>query len=428
MSQEPLVTKPASGLWTDAYPELGRGPISLDDCVSETFYDKEIEHVFRKTWLYMGRIEQLPRPGSYFTRELAFANTSLIIVRGKDDVVRALHNICPHRGNKLVWKDDPFQETQGTAPLLFCRFHGWRYDLDGSLIAPSRKDLLLDFDADSCRIPAVHCEVWEGFIFINFDPNNTVPLREFLGELAHGIEGYPFEGPHQVYRFRAELQCNWKIFMDGFAESYHGPYLHASSFGNLTAAAKAVLDAPNPFTDALAYQLKGPHRMFSFAGEPSRKSDYSKPIECIMEASAAGPWDKKIDTGTLPPCLNPTRSPRYGFDSFQFFPNFVLIFGASGFTTHTHWPTGPHSHIIEVEMFYRPPTTHKERLGQELTVTLLNDIILEDASPLEGMQAMLNSGALQEFHLNDEEILIRHLHKVVRDHVEAGERNKENGP
>ncbi len=194
----------------------------------------------------------------------------------------------------------------------------------------------------------------------------------------------------QVYEFKAELQCNWKIFVDSFAESYHGPYLHASTFGNLTAEPKAALDAPNPFTDALAYQLKGPHRMFSFAGEPSRKTPYSKPIECVMEASAAGPWNKRTDRAPMPPGLNPTRAEKYGFDSFQFFPNFVLIFGASGFTTHTHWPTGPHSHIFEVEMFYQPPTTHKERLGQELTVTFLNDIILEDASPCEGMQAMLN--------------------------------------
>ncbi len=213
----------------------------------------------------------MPKSGSYFTRELRFLNTSIIIVRGKDDVIRAFHNICPHRGNKMLWEDDPFQEVPGRAPLLYCRFHGWRYKLDGSLHSATRKDLLLDFDADSCRVPAIQCEVWEGFIFINLNPHNTEPVRSFLGELAHGIEGYPFAGPHQVYRFKAELQCNWKIFVDGFAESYHGPYLHASSFGTLTAEAKEALDKPNPFTDALAYQLKGPHRMFSFAGEPSQK-------------------------------------------------------------------------------------------------------------------------------------------------------------
>lgn len=427
MDQDPIVTKPASGYWHDAYPELGRGPVSLEDCVSEAFYAKEIEHVFKKSWLYVGRVEQVEKPGSYFTKEMAFADTSIIIVRGKDEVVRAFHNVCPHRGNKMVWQDDPFQESEGKAPIMYCRFHGWRFDLEGNLIAPTRKDLLLDFDGSKCKVPSIQCEVWEGFIFINLNPDNTESLRDFLGELAHGLEGYPFAGPHQVYKFKAELQCNWKIFMDGFAESYHGPYLHAASFGNLTAAAKAALESANPFTDALAFQLKGPHRMFSFAGEPSRKSEYSKPIECVMEAGAAGPWNKKPLAGPMPKGLNPTRSDRYGFDSFQFFPNFVLIFSASGFTIHAHWPTGPHSHIVEVDMYFRPPTTHKERLGQELTVTFLNDIVLEDASPLEGMQAMLNSRAVKEYHLNDEEILVRHLHKTVTDWVEAGEKQKGEG-
>ena len=265
--------------------------------------------------------------------------------------------------------------------------------------------------------------MWEGFIFINLNPNNTEPLRAFLGELAHGIEGYPFDGPHQVYRFKAELQCNWKIFVDSFAESYHGPYLHASSFGNFTAEAKEALDKPNPFTDALAYQLKGPHRMFSFSGEPSRKTPYSKPIECVMEASAAGPWNKRTDRGP-----DAARNQPHAFGEVRFRLVPVLpqlrddLRRVRVSRTHTHWPTGPHSHIFEVEMFYQPPKTHKERLGQELTVTFLNDIILEDASPSEGLQAMLNSGALTHFTMNDEEILLRHLHKVVGDYVEAGEK------
>ncbi len=422
MSEQPLVAKPESGFWTDAYPELGRGPISLEDSVCPAFYEKEKAHVFKKNWLYVGRIEQLPDSGSYFTRELAVLDTSILIVRGKDDVVRAFHNICPHRGNKLMWQDDPFKEVHGAAPVLYCRFHGWTYRHDGSLIKPTRNDLLLDFDASQCSVPMIQCEVWQGFIFINLNRDNRQSVREFLGSFAEGIEGYPFERPFQVYKFKAELQCNWKIFMDGFAESYHGPYLHAGSFGALTEVAK--LDAPNPYTDALAFDIQGPHRMFSFAGEPSKETPFSRPIERLTQSSPAGPWNKKNDFGPLPKGLNPTRSDSYGFDSFQFFPNFVLIFSSSGFTTHAHWPTGPHSHIIEVDMYYRPPSTHRERIGQELTVSFLNDVILEDASPLEGMQAMLNSGALKQFHANDEEILVRHLHKVVQECVANGERGK----
>src|SRR6187401_2184646 len=157
MQCEPLVTKPASGFWTDAYPELGRGPISLHDSVCPHFYAQEREHVFKKNWLYVARVEELPKPGSYLTRELAVLETSVLLVRGKDDVVRAFHNMCPHRGNKMVWQDDPFRETRGSAPVLYCRFHGWRYALDGSLIAPSRRDLLLDFDASQCHLAAIRC-------------------------------------------------------------------------------------------------------------------------------------------------------------------------------------------------------------------------------------------------------------------------------
>jgi phenylpropionate dioxygenase-like ring-hydroxylating dioxygenase large terminal subunit len=422
MSDEPLVKKPQSGFWHDAYPELGRGPISMHDSVCPEFYQKEKQFIFKQHWLYVGRTEQLPRKGSYFTRELAVLDTSVILVRDAQDVIRAFHNICPHRGNKLVWQDDPFQETQGAVPLFYCRFHGWRYNLDGTLIKPSREDLLLEIDKSTCSVPAIQCEVWEGFIFINLNRDNTESVRDFLGEFAAGLEGYPFARPHQVYKFKAELQCNWKIFMDGFAESYHGAYLHAGSFGALTEVAKA--DTANPYTDALAFQIAGLHRMFSFAGEPSRQTPFSRPIECLTEASPAGPWNKKGDNGPRPMGLNPTRAENYGFDSFQFFPNFVVIFSSSGFTTHAHWPTGPHSHMFELDMYFRPPTSHRERIAQELTVSFLNDIVLEDVSPLEGMQAMLNSGAISEFYANDEEILVRHLHKTVQDVVAAGEQKQ----
>lgn len=418
MKREPIVTKPASGYWIDAYPELDKGPLSLEDSVSTEFYDKEREHIFKKTWLYVGRVEQLPKKGSYFTRELTVLETSVLLVRGKDDVIRAFHNMCAHRGNKLVWNEDPFEETQGNLPLLYCKFHGWRYNLDGSLIATTRKELLYDFDASKCGLASIQCEIWQGFIFINLNSDNTEPLRSFLGELAHGLEGYPFAELTKSYAFKAELNCNWKIFMDGFAEGYHTPYLHGSALRNLEDAGNEV---SNPLADSLAIQLKGLHRMISWAGSPAEKSKYSTPTECLVEAGATGLWNK-VDLGALPEGINPSRSLHWGVDSFQFFPNFVLVFWSSGcYTTHAHWPTGPHSHRFELVIYFREPQSCKERLGQEMTVNFLNDVILQDISPLEGMQAMLNGRGIKEFHANDEELLVRHLHKVVATYVSAGE-------
>ena len=356
MSHNSLVTKPASGHWTDAYPELGRGPVSLEDCVSEEFYEKEREHVFKKTWLYMGRVERVPKSGSYFTRELKFLNTSIIIVRGKDDVIRAFHNICPHRGNKMLWEDDPFQEVQGRAPLLYCRFHGWRYKLDGSLHSATRKDLLLDFDADSCRVPAIQCEVWEGFIFVNLNPaQHRVGARHSSASWPTASRAIPSRGRTRSTDSRPNCSATGRSSSTASRRATTGRICTPHPSAPSPRRPEEAFDQPNPFTDALAYQLKGPHRMFSFSGEPSQKTPYSKPIECVMEASAAGPWNKRDRSRSDAVGLNPTRSEKYGFDSYQFFPNFVLIFGASGFTVHTHWPTGPHSHIFETEMYYQPP-------------------------------------------------------------------------
>lgn len=416
MNSEPRVVKPASGFWSDAYPELGTGPISLEDSICPQFYERERDRVFGKSWLYMGRIEQLPRRGSYFTRELAVVGTSVLLVRGQDDVVRAFHNMCAHRGNKLVWKDTPGKETKGTARQLHCRFHGWRYALDGSLSAPTRPELFPGLDASKCRLAGIACEVWQGFIFIHLDPENRLPLRTFLGELAHGLEGFPFERFSQAYAFRLEVACNWKIFMDGFAEGYHTPYLHAASLMDTTAANESTRG--NELADALAIRLADPHRMISWAGERAHRTKYSTPTECLVEAGAAGLW-KRGDPVTLPDGINPSRSSIWNVDSFQFFPNFVLVFRPDSYTTHAHWPTGPDSHLFEIVLYFDPPRTYKERLGHEMTLMYLHDVVLQDVSPLEGMQAMLKSRALRQFHVNDEELLVRHLHKVVRDHVDG---------
>jgi hypothetical protein len=108
--------KPAEGSWTEHYPELGTSPVDYSDSVDPAYYELEKEAIFKKTWLQVGRVEQVRRVGNYFTKELAVADTSLVIVRGKDKEIRAFHNMCRHRGNKLVWNDYPGDEVKGHLP------------------------------------------------------------------------------------------------------------------------------------------------------------------------------------------------------------------------------------------------------------------------------------------------------------------------
>ncbi len=122
-----VAQKPNVGSWTEAYPELGTAPISYEDSISPEFFEAERKAIFRRCWLNVGRVEQVPKPGHYFTRELAAANTSIIVVRGKDQKLRAFHNICRHRGNKPVWTDYPGEEDRGTCQQFACKYHGWAW-------------------------------------------------------------------------------------------------------------------------------------------------------------------------------------------------------------------------------------------------------------------------------------------------------------
>src|ERR1700722_20868307 len=92
--------KPVEGSWTEHYPGLGTGPISYEDSISPEHYELERKAIFSRTWLNVGRVEQIPRTGAYFTREIAVAGTSIVVVRGTEGEGHAFQNILRNRGNK----------------------------------------------------------------------------------------------------------------------------------------------------------------------------------------------------------------------------------------------------------------------------------------------------------------------------------------
>src|SRR3954467_12192797 len=125
-------TKPAEGSWTEHF-KLGTAPVDYSDSTSPEHYELERDAIFRRTWLQVGRVEQLPRKGSYFTKELDAARTSVIVGRNSPAEVRPSPTTCRHGGNKLVWNDYPGDETSGFCRQFTCKYHAWRYSLEGDL-------------------------------------------------------------------------------------------------------------------------------------------------------------------------------------------------------------------------------------------------------------------------------------------------------
>src|SRR5690348_5260708 len=127
--------------WTAQYPELGTGPVPVEPCISPDYFELERERVFRRAWLNVCREEEIPNPGDFLVKDIAVVNASILLVRGKDGLIRAFHNVCRHRGNKLAWAGD----RQGSSCKAFqCRFHGWTYQLDGRLASVPDENKFFD--------------------------------------------------------------------------------------------------------------------------------------------------------------------------------------------------------------------------------------------------------------------------------------------
>ncbi|MCX4766592.1 aromatic ring-hydroxylating dioxygenase subunit alpha [Streptomyces sp. NBC_01275] len=411
--------KPSEGSWTEHF-KIDTEPVSYADSISPEHYELERDAIFRRTWLNVGRVEQLPRKGSYFTKELDAARASVIVVRGTDGEVRAFHNVCRHRGNKLVWDDFPREETKGNCRAFTCKYHAWRYDLEGKLTFVQQESEFFDLDKSRYGLLPVHAEVWEGFIFVNLDPDNTTSLKDYLGRFGQGIEGYPFHKLTQVHKYRAEIGSNWKLFIDAFAEFYHAPILHSGQY-----VADEAAKIKKYGYEALSYDIDGPHSMVSSWGgiAPPKARAMVKPIERALRSGLFGPWEEPdigLTTEQLPPAINPTRSKVWGMDSFVFFPNFMLLVWRPNWVlTYHYWPTSHHTHIFEGTAYFVPPQNAFQRLQQELAVVSFKEYGLQDGNTLEATQTMLESRTLDEFPLCDQEVLLRHLHTTARKFVDS---------
>jgi phenylpropionate dioxygenase-like ring-hydroxylating dioxygenase large terminal subunit len=197
----------------------GSGPIPTDRYYSAEWMERERLALWPKVWNWAAREEDVPEPGDFKT--FSIGRESFILIRGEDNRVRAFFNVCPHRGNRLVWGE------VGALPLgITCPFHNWRFSFDGKIAHVTDRET---FRPESLRrnlnLTEVRCESWEGFVFINMDPEAS-PLMEKLGPLPAHAEPYRLKDMRIMRRVQSVWPANWKVGFDGFAESYHVHAIH----------------------------------------------------------------------------------------------------------------------------------------------------------------------------------------------------------
>jgi choline monooxygenase len=182
--------------------------------VAPWFHDLERNAVFTRSWQLVARADDLVDPGDHVVAEVA--GVPLVVVRGDDGVLRALHNVCRHRAGPLVTCDGK------GARALTCKYHGWTYALDGRLRGAPEMGRAIDFDAAAIHLPPARVAAWRGLVFAAL---GDVPAFEAL------VAGIDARLPaHQPLLFAERVSyaiaCNWKTYVDNFLEGYHLPQVH----------------------------------------------------------------------------------------------------------------------------------------------------------------------------------------------------------
>jgi Rieske 2Fe-2S family protein len=371
---------------------LGTGPLPTSGYTSQKYYQREVEQIWNRTWIRVGKLHTIPNPGDYFVKELPWANTSVIVARGKDEQVRAFHNVCAHRCNRLVPDDC------GSARMFHCSFHGWVYGLDGSLINVPDEQGFFDFDKSAYRLASVAVDTWEDFIFINLASDPPETLQEYLGPFYDELHGFPFHEYTHDYIWSAELNCNWKLAREAFIETYHVPVVHKKSF------APSFSSKSNPFSHNLSFATSKYHCQMSTYMNP----DYQPtPMEMLAFVVGGGLSVNDKRGAEMPVGVNPTRDPCWSNDVDIIFPSVTLDPFANFYLELHWWPVAVDRCRFEIRHCVRPPVSHSQRWVHEVANATLHAGVLEDLRTLEPMQRSVESGAIRTMPLHDEEFMIR---------------------
>ena len=340
---------------------------------SPEILELEKEKLFFKDWLIVGRVEQWPHPGDY--KALTICDEPIVITRNAQGQLKAFANVCRHRGVAVAIGE-------GNAKEFQCPYHGWVYDLDGRLVAPSRpRGIALQPERDQ-QMPEIKCDTWGGFVFINFDPQSP-SLNAYLD--ADGYrEACAYVHPEECLladTYEWELDCNWKLVPENLSDVYHVDVIHKSSFGGKTYSPEKALKE-------LTLTKYGWHKEYI-------SGSMSPGAELLF---GPAPWLKDHPKGK-----------QFAFSAFLR-PNFYLFARADMVQPFVAYPMGPDRTKV-IGWTCLPKSFHampafKEKVG--LLAAFVRQFAGEDSDLVRAMQKGLKSRYYVRGGMHEMEFMIHH--------------------
>jgi phenylpropionate dioxygenase-like ring-hydroxylating dioxygenase large terminal subunit len=409
--------------WKAEDPDLGDALIPAERYTSEDFMKLEWERIWSKVWLLGGRSDDMKEPGDYICTEIG--RESVLLVRQADLSVRAFYNVCLHRGNKLR------PEGRGNVENFRCMYHHWTYGLDGAIERIPDLDTFPQGAPPEGRIQPLPCGEWGSFVWFSLDPD-VEPLETYLAPMQQHLNPYHFERMAWKREITVEWDCNWKASVDAFNESYHVQGIHPQLQWYLDdiniqidcyerhnrylipfATVSPRVSLPSAIPPAIyAIMVKAGMDPAEYEG---RVSDIRADVQKFMRENGhkQGKDYSELNDDQLTDDYH-----------YMIFPNVALNAHADDlmlFRQRPH-PTNPNKMFYDIWMFETVPEgeewpdrprLQKFRHGEKS----IGQVLDQDAFNLPLVQKGMHSAGFKGLWIGNQELRIRHFHKVIDDYV-----------
>ena len=316
---------------------------------SQALLDLEKQHLFRQHWQIAGHVSDVSRPGDFITLDVA--DDRALVVRGEDGVVRAFHNLCRHRGSRVT------AESSGHCERAFmCPFHGWVYNLDGTLRGAAQPQSFGALDRTRFGLKPIEIEIWMGFIFIRFQKGPQACVAETMAPHAEELSGYRLAdlvpaSPASEF----ELPVNWKSVRDVDNEGYHVAIAHGA-----------------------LHELYGQH----YFDQPYENG--TSRSEGRFDRRGKSRWSVKnyVAMSTGPDWISEDRKELWSY--FGLFPNAVIAVTPELVQFYQEFPLGVDRTLIRGAVYRWPAEGRRQRAARYLAMRIDRETSREDVNSRGG--------------------------------------------
>ena len=365
----------------------GRAPVDWDrgglppwTYHSEELTELEKDVLFRRHWQLACHVSDVAEPGDWVAFDMA--GERALVVRGADGRIRAFHNLCRHRGSRVV------AGSRGRCDrTITCPFHGWRYNLDGTLRGPAFPDGLPKLDRLEHGLKRVELDIWMGFVFIRFLPGGQPAVSRVLARHDAEVAPYATEAmvPADGEFWTQELAVNWKAVRDVDNEGYHVPVAHPSL---------QDLYGPNYYDEPL---IDGTTRSLGeFTERPGRR------------------WSVRHYKRILPERAGLPARHRRAWLYIGLFPNTVIAFYPDSALFYQEHPLGARRTVQRGATYRYRDESRETRLSRYLSGRIDRVTGREDTQLIEWTWEAMQSSAFDGIVLSDREYLVRSHHDALR--------------